>query len=165
MSPQANPTSRRAFLARVLMGVGLALSYGTFALEGFLFLIPERLRPRTRKLFAGQVDQYPPGQVQSFYDLQGNEILVKRDASGFQAFSSVCPHLGCRVRWEAEKERFFCPCHRGVFNANGIAISGPPAEGGQNLFRLPLEIDPASGVLYLEVKDVPRRKRDRTHGF
>jgi Rieske Fe-S protein len=151
--------TRRKWLASVLMGIGLVLSYGVLAVEGLLFLLPKRLQPRTRRLFAGQAVQYRVGSVQSFYDLQGNEILVQRSESAFQAFSSVCPHLGCRVRWEEENHRFFCPCHRGVFDADGKAVSGPPAEGGQNLVKVPLAVDETTGVVYIEVKDVKGRIR------
>lgn len=149
--------TRRDWLALLLMGVGLAVSYGTLALQGIMFLLPRRVRPRTRRLFAGQVAQYKIGSVQSFFDLQGNEILVRRSDLGLQAFSSTCPHLGCRVHWEAEKQRFFCPCHNGVFNADGVAISGPPAAAGQSLSRIPLEMDERTGVVYLEVKDFKRK--------
>ena len=149
--------TRRDWLALLLMGVGLAVSYGTLALQGIMFLLPRRVRPRTRRLFAGQVAQYKVGSVQSFFDLQGNEILVRRSDLGLQAFSSTCPHLGCRVHWEAEKQRFFCPCHNGVFNADGVAISGPPAAAGQSLSRIPLEMDERTGVVYLEVKDFKRK--------
>ena len=150
--------TRRGWLAKALMGVGLILSYGTLAYQGLMFILPKQLKPRTRKLFAGQVSQYGIGSVQSFYDLQGNEILVKRGESGFQAFSSTCPHLGCKVHWTAEDQTFFCPCHRGVFDANGVAVSGPPADGKQNLYPVPLTVDEAGGVVYIEVKDVKRRK-------
>jgi cytochrome b6-f complex iron-sulfur subunit len=150
--------TRRAGLAMVLMGLGLALSYGTLALQGLVFLVPRRLKPRTRRLFAGRADQYQTGSVRSFYDLQGNEILLTRSESGFQAFSSLCPHLGCRVHWQADKQHFLCPCHRGVFRSDGVAISGPPADGGQNLSQVPLYVDQASGVVYIEVKDVKRRR-------
>jgi Rieske Fe-S protein len=152
-----NNTSRRSWLASVLMGAGLALSYGTLAVQGLLFLLPERLKARTRKLFTGKAEQYAVGSVQSFYDLEGNMILITRIEAGFQAFSSTCPHLGCRVHWEPENRRFFCPCHNGVFDVNGMAVSGPPADGGQNLFPVPVQVD-ASGAVYMEVKDVKRRR-------
>ncbi|MBM3264097.1 MAG: Rieske (2Fe-2S) protein [candidate division Zixibacteria bacterium] len=149
--------SRRSWLASVAMGIGLALSYGTLAVQGVLFLLPERLKPRTRKLFTGNADQYEVGSVRSFYDLEGNLILVSRTSDGFQAFSSTCPHLGCRVHWEADKRQFFCPCHNGVFDVNGAPVSGPPADGGQHLYPVSVEVD-ASGAVFMEVKDVKRRR-------
>jgi menaquinol-cytochrome c reductase iron-sulfur subunit len=44
----------------------------------------------------------------------------------FIAMSNVCTHLGCRVRWIADREEFFCPCHNGVFDKEGKVVSGPP---------------------------------------
>jgi Rieske Fe-S protein len=90
-------------------------------------------------------------------DLQGNEILIKRDAKQLRAFNSTCPHLGCRVHWESDRKRFFCPCHNGVFDEDGVAIEGPPAAAGQSLASLPLEVDSRSGVVYLEVKEIRKR--------
>jgi nitrite reductase/ring-hydroxylating ferredoxin subunit len=149
--------SRRDWLAMLAMASGLIASYGLFAVQGFLFLLPRRLRPPTRRLFAGHLDQFPIGALQGVLDLQGNEILVKRDKQGLRAFNSTCPHLGCRVHWQADKQRFFCPCHNGVFNADGVAIEGPPAAAGQSLAQVPLDVDQKSGVVYLEVKDLRKK--------
>lgn len=54
-------------------------------------------------------------------------VYVRTDnGRDFVAMSNVCTHLGCRVRWIAEQEQFFCPCHNGVFDKDGKVISGPP---------------------------------------
>jgi Rieske Fe-S protein len=153
---ETNP-SRRELLALIAMCAGLLLSYGLFAVQGLLFLIPRRLAPRTRRIFAGQIDQFEVGALRTVLDLQGNEILIKRDGKELRAFNSTCPHLGCRVHWESDRKRFFCPCHNGVFDENGVAIEGPPAAAGQSLAKLPLQVEPRSGVVYLEVKDVRKR--------
>lgn len=150
-------TSRRSFLAKLLMGTGLFLSYGLLAVQGVLFVLPPRTKVRTRKIFAGKLDHYKVGSTEIFYDLEGTPIMVKRDAEGLRAFSSVCPHLGCKVHWEDENHRFFCPCHGGVFTEDGVAIAGPPADAGQNLFEVPVQVDEASGIVYIEVKDAERR--------
>jgi Rieske Fe-S protein len=153
---ETNP-SRRELMALIVMAAGLLLSYGLFAVQGVLFLIPRRLAPRTRRIFAGRIDQFEVGALKSVLDLQGNEILIKRDGKELRAFNSTCPHLGCRVHWESDRKRFFCPCHNGVFDENGVAIEGPPAAAGQSLAKLPLEVDARSGVVYLEVKDVRKK--------
>ena len=44
----------------------------------------------------------------------------------FVAMSNICTHLGCRVRWISEENKFFCPCHNAVFDQEGQVISGPP---------------------------------------
>ncbi|HEX9879295.1 MAG TPA: Rieske (2Fe-2S) protein [Candidatus Binatia bacterium] len=150
--------TRRDLLACVAMAAGLIISYGVLGIQGLMFLLPERLRPRTRRLFAGQLDGYRAGGVQVFFDLSGNEILIRRAPAGLTAFDSTCPHLGCRVHWEEDRQRFFCPCHRGVFNPDGVGISGPPAAAGQSLAAVPVEVDEKSGVVYIEVKDIRKRR-------
>lgn len=52
--------------------------------------------------------------------------VLTEDAREFVAMSNVCTHLGCRVRWIADKQGFYCPCHNGVFAKDGTVISGPP---------------------------------------
>jgi menaquinol-cytochrome c reductase iron-sulfur subunit len=42
------------------------------------------------------------------------------------AMSNICTHLGCRVRWVDDQQQFFCPCHNGIFDKEGLVVSGPP---------------------------------------
>lgn len=154
---EPSDTSRRDFFASALMGSGLLLAYGTMAVQSLLFLLPRELRPKTRLLFAGRINQFEIGGVRSFLDLDGNPILIRRSAGGFEAYSSTCPHLGCRVHWESEEGIFFCPCHRGVFDERGQPVSGPPADAGQSLSLVNLRVDNAAGVIYIEVRDPGRR--------
>ena len=80
------------------------------------------------------------GEAKSFNTPLGeNYLLVRKSEADFVAYSSRCPHLGCRVHWEKEKNRFYCPCHAGIFDQNGIAIAGPPAKAKQRLSHMPLE--------------------------
>ncbi len=44
----------------------------------------------------------------------------------FTAFSVHCAHLGCPVRWLPEAQLFMCPCHGGVYYADGSVAAGPP---------------------------------------
>jgi menaquinol-cytochrome c reductase iron-sulfur subunit len=52
--------------------------------------------------------------------------VLTEDGRNYVVMSNICTHLGCRVRWIAEKNQFFCPCHNGVFDKNGDVVSGPP---------------------------------------
>jgi menaquinol-cytochrome c reductase iron-sulfur subunit len=47
----------------------------------------------------------------------------------FEVFAANCTHLGCPVRWFEESQLFMCPCHGGVFYANGGYAAGPPPRG------------------------------------
>lgn len=55
----------------------------------------------------------------------GIYVLPAKDGNP-RVLSSVCPHLGCSVRWIANQDKFICPCHGGTFTADGVHISGPP---------------------------------------
>ncbi len=52
--------------------------------------------------------------------------VLTEDGRNFIAMSNICTHLGCRVRWIQDKERFLSPCHNGIFDKQGYVISGPP---------------------------------------
>lgn len=46
-----------------------------------------------------------------------------------QVFAVNCAHLNCPVRWFPESQLFMCPCHGGVYYADGSRASGPPPRG------------------------------------
>lgn len=52
--------------------------------------------------------------------------VLTENGRDFIAMSNVCTHLGCRVRWVADKGQFYCPCHAGIFDKQGNVVSGPP---------------------------------------
>ena len=142
---------RRSFLSAAMAG-GLVVGYGTFAGYAGRFLYP----PSSPKgwMFVTEVAAMNVGDSIGYRTPAGAAINVTRQdktgtADAFVALSSTCPHLGCRVNWEAHHNRFFCPCHNGVFDPTGNAISGPPADAGQVLFRYPLKVE--QGLLFIEV--------------
>ena len=160
MSDQAseqaeNDTSepRRNFLTSTLMAGGLAAGYGMFAAHAGRFLFPIGNRALAWQ-FVATLDQLKLGESLPFVAPSGAKIVVARQNEGdsaddFIALSSVCPHLGCAVHWEAQNERFFCPCHNGAFDASGKATEGPPAAANQELKRFPLMVE--DGLLFIEL--------------
>lgn len=146
---------RRGFLrgSTWLMAGGLAAGYGTCAGMGARYLFPAGERPLAW-LFALRLADVRAGESVPFRTPTGERVAVARRAEtgaadDFVALSSVCPHLGCQVHWEPQNERFFCPCHNGVFTPEGVAVAGPPAEAGQSLSRFPLRVE--DGMLFIQV--------------
>jgi nitrite reductase/ring-hydroxylating ferredoxin subunit len=147
---------RRGFLGRtssLLMAGGVLASYGTLGVMAGWYLFPSKPRPRAW-LFVAEVDRLRKGDALDYRDPAGQPITITRKAEtgaadDFLALSSTCPHLGCHVHWEAHNNRFFCPCHNGVFNPEGKAIAGPPADAGQSLSHYPLKVE--RGLLFIEV--------------
>jgi menaquinol-cytochrome c reductase iron-sulfur subunit len=60
---------------------------------------------------------------------EGKDELSKEK---FLVLAVNCAHLGCPVEWFGQSGLFMCPCHGGVYYANGDHASGPPPRG---LFR------------------------------
>ncbi len=155
-SGRAEEPDRRGFLARastVAMAGGLVAGYGGLAAIGGRYLYPARAR-KLAWIYVAEVASIPRGGSLPFRAPTGERIAIARQGEGataadFIALSSTCPHLGCQVHWEPQNNRFFCPCHNGVFEPGGKATAGPPAEAGQSLGRYPLKIE--GGLLYIEV--------------
>jgi len=69
-----------------------------------------------------------------FFNFHGRPAVVLQLKPGdFSAFSAVCTHLGCIVKWVVEKQEFLCPCHAGRYSAEGAVLSGPPPKPLESL--------------------------------
>lgn len=76
---------------------------------------------------------------------------VRREgANNFRVFAVNCAHLGCPVRWFSQSQLFMCPCHGGVYYADGSRASGPPERG---LFTYPWKV--VSGQLQIDAGQMP----------
>lgn len=72
-----------------------------------------------RVAFKGESGPVPFEIVQGVFAIRrGSEIL---------AFSNVCTHMGCSVRWLDWRQQILCPCHGGMYDRWGILLGGPPA--------------------------------------
>ncbi len=86
---------------------------------------------------AGQFrDYFTPGDIELLRELRDDDgaiiragalkVAVYKDAeSNVHAYSAVCPHLGCYVRWNPDEKSFDCPCHGSRFSCNGKVMNGP----------------------------------------
>ncbi|HLI80580.1 MAG TPA: Rieske (2Fe-2S) protein [Candidatus Binataceae bacterium] len=63
--------------------------------------------------------------------------LRRRGDNDFVAFAMNCTHLGCPVRWLDDANLFMCPCHGGIYYADGEVAAGPPPHA---LFKYPVRI-------------------------
>jgi menaquinol-cytochrome c reductase iron-sulfur subunit len=70
-------------------------------------------------------------------------------AHTFLVLAVNCAHLGCPVEWFQESGLFMCPCHGGVYYANGERASGPPPRG---LYHCVYRVKRADGAIRLEVQ-------------
>ena len=138
----------------VAMGGSLAAGYGTFFAYAGRYLYPARPAPRAW-LFVAELARMPVGKAIEYKTPAGLPVTIARrgeagTSDDFVALSSICPHLGCQVHWQGPKNRFFCPCHNGVFSPEGEPTDGPPAEARQRLAEFPLKVE--NGLLFIEVE-------------
>jgi nitrite reductase/ring-hydroxylating ferredoxin subunit len=147
---------RRDFLAktsRAAMAAGLVGGYGALGAVGIRYLYPARPDELSWQ-YVRDIARIEVGSALRYRGPAGETINIARQgntgtAEDFVALSSTCPHLGCQVRWEGQNNRFFCPCHNGVFDPTGVATEGPPAEAGQRLAAYPLKVE--GGLLQIAV--------------
>jgi len=53
--------------------------------------------------------------------------LVIHTSQGLRAYSAVCTHFACIVKWDPALGQIACPCHEGYFDPlDGHVLSGPP---------------------------------------
>lgn len=148
--------SKRVFSRRKLIGyawVGAILVVvGELIAGTFAFLWPKRKEGKGEKIFiAGKVSDFKVGEVIYF---RKERIFVERLDEGFIAFSAVCTHLRCIVKWNEVKKIFECPCHGAKFNKNGEVLEGPPP---RPLDLLKLQI--VEGKLVIDFKTPKERKK------
>jgi len=75
--------------------------------------------------------------------VSGDPAWVLQLAAGtFTAFSAVCPHQQCAVRFVSAKDGFACPCHSSQFTAAGKLRQGPATRG-----LTPITVEVIDGVV------------------
>ena len=123
--------SRRDFMK---LGIGTLSALAILEVGGasLFFMKPRSLEGEFgSEVIAGPADSFPAGSVVQFPD--GRFFLVRSHDGGFLALYQRCTHLGCSVTWEADKSRFFCPCHASSFDLHGD-VENPPAPKALDTF-------------------------------
>ena len=155
---------------RTMLGIlGITLN----AIAGVLFAAPiigYVLGPATRRqvrkdiewVTLGALEQFPVGQTRLAtyrnpfvhpWDGATGDVpcWVRRVGTDeLQVFAINCAHLGCPVRWFPQSGLFMCPCHGGVYYADGSRASGPPPRG---LFQYDYKVE--NGQLWIKAGQMP----------
>lgn len=91
--------------------------------------IPDDGKPHAFVVISDTVDAWTRTPNQRI----GEVFLTRGDADGkphVTAFTTTCPHLGCAVEFDADEDRFECPCHESFFSVDGNKIPGSPSPRG-----------------------------------
>jgi len=132
--------SRRKFVAWVTGGIGAVMTT-IMGLPAIAYIIGPSLRRQETEGWQplGPLSQVEASTEPVLFTLShvieaGWRRTIKKEMVYVQqlpggdllAHSNVCTHLSCLVHWEPEAQRFFSPCHGGVFDRTGNVVSGPP---------------------------------------
>lgn len=118
------PQTRRSFLDW-MVALGTVVTSGAMAVPGLMYLWPAARGGESEKVEVDGADRLAAGQATTI-QVGSQVVIVVRTRSAYRAFSAVCTHLGCLVRWDPDGKEFLCPCHAAVFDENGKVVSGPP---------------------------------------
>jgi len=135
-----SPESRRSFLTKVWIGLGVVAVLQFLAGSAY-FLLSGRKRAGMHTeqfLEVGLIPDFSPGSVTLIG--KGHLYISRLDDGGFLAISRKCTHLGCAVPWIAERKQFECPCHASVFDNTGNVIKAP-APRALDLFAVSFKRD------------------------
>lgn len=135
---------RRSFFRWLTFAVGgVAAGLAGTPILGYFFRTPE---PKPPWLDLGGIDAFaldqtrmvtfdnPLRQPWDGVTAQTGVFVRKQSADNgdrkqFLVLAINCAHLGCPVTWFPESGLFMCPCHGGIYYANGERASGPPPRG------------------------------------
>ena len=130
---------RREFLAVSTLAIGGVLT-ASIAIPAAIYVIGPSLSEESTQdwIRLGPVTKVELGEPTLFkvnvtrrtgWIVNEDEIsfyVLTENGRDFIALSSICTHLGCRVRWIDDQDQYLCPCHVGIFDKLGEVVSGPP---------------------------------------
>jgi cytochrome b6-f complex iron-sulfur subunit len=118
---------RRNFID-IFLGGSLLATIAAFLYPVVRYVLPSRSGGGgvQKSVTAAKAGELPPNTAKVFKFGSAPAILVNTSEGKLMALSAVCTHLTCTVRFDADTETLFCPCHNGRFDLGGNVLSGPP---------------------------------------
>ena len=129
------------FLNRAFVASGLAALFGPIV----AFFYPPNLEEvPSEPVLVSAVDELPVGASKTVR-FGRYPALVINMPEGLVAYSAVCTHFACIVKWDEASGEIVCPCHEGFFDPkDGHVISGPPPTPLE-----PLPVELIGGEIYV----------------
>ena len=120
------PLNRRSFL-NVLMGFASVGWLGSvlFPIVEY-FKIPPRKEDEPTSVVAAKFTDLKPNEGVIFKFGSSPALLILGPDGQLRAFSAVCTHLDCTVKYRPDLQKIYCACHGGTYDLNGLNIAGPP---------------------------------------
>lgn len=137
--PGPEQVDRRSFLSLATLAISALIAAG-FGIPALIYLLAPAVKRQAEEswIALGSTNKVEIGVPTLFKatvqrktgwivnEEQLSVYVLTENGRDYVAMSNICTHLGCRVRWIADQEQFFCPCHNGVFDKTGAVLAGPP---------------------------------------
>jgi menaquinol-cytochrome c reductase iron-sulfur subunit len=131
-------STRRSFLNALILGL-TGLAGAVVSVPILAYLLSPLIKP-SKDVWrdVGAVDRFRIGETVEVSIEEPSPVawsgqtamtavwLRRDDERRFTAFAVNCTHLGCPVNWLQDAGLFLCPCHGGIYNADGTVAGGPP---------------------------------------
>lgn len=129
--------TRREFL-RIVNRLALATGLTALAAPIVAFFYPRGLEETpSDPVLVGALSELPPGSSKTVR-FGRYPALIVHTTDGLRAYSAVCTHFACVVKWDGERNQIICPCHDGYFAVeDGRVLAGPPPTA---LEALPVQV-------------------------
>ena len=76
----------------------------------------------SEKIMASDLSQQMPSKIIS---IEEEPVIVVMEAdNSIRAFTAKCTHLGCTVSFKPEQPGFYCKCHKGRYDLDGVNVPG-----------------------------------------
>jgi len=127
------PVTRRGFI-KLIYGLLGALGLGAFAGPALAFFWPAKLEEvPSEPVPVGPAADLKVGDSRTI-GYGRYPALVLNTPAGVRAYTAVCTHFACLVKYDSVKDEIACPCHAGFFrSSDGSVVSGPPPKALKTL--------------------------------
>jgi Rieske Fe-S protein len=136
--PSDGSIGRRHFFVRAILALQATIGSTLAFVVGSTTLAPSFTRRDAAWLQAAELETLPENQpvpvTLRITRQDGHSQIVDRTVvylvrtgeTEVRAMQSTCTHLGCRTAYDPQSNRIKCPCHGGVYDAQGNVVDGPP---------------------------------------
>lgn len=139
-----NEITRRQFIKLIHQGLAF-IGLAALATPVVAFFFPAKLEEMPSEPVLVSAESEIPEDESKTISFGRYPALIIHTPQGLKAYSAVCTHFACIVKWDKELGQIVCPCHEGYFSPlDGSVLSGPPPSP---LTPLPLNI--VDGQIYI----------------
>lgn len=144
MTKSEKPVTRRGVF-KILGGLLSAVGLGALVGPALAYFWPKKLEQvPSEPVPVGPIEDFKVGDWRTI-SYGRFPAIVMHTPAGIRAYTAVCTHFACLVKYDPENDVIACPCHAGFFSSDdGTVISGPPPK---ELEKYSWFVD--NGILYL----------------